>query len=512
MYKHRYLTVLTLLTLICTSCSRNVKSEEKRGNSDSKKADVVKSENKIPDDLEQFIGRFIEDLSEAMNAEPNLTEMIQGENGYLEQVFFEFRGDTLLYGHLRVDDLLSSMLQDPTLYITNISVALPYSNTAGIQAGDDAETVKKKLSENDIYFEESGDSFYYHYDGYKYSIAMFGEGNTAAQIQIYESAEQHPRGRFEAYCAAFPCGYHLGNGDYIVATDKGLLQIIRNRRAYSLDTWKADGTLMKVDNDLIFSLGNGSTRFLVSQEDGSLTLADDITAHPSTGPQENTLTDNPALKKYKETVKKYQEYALDKWGYDTKRFYDVADFNNDGIPELYSITDLSSPTPGTMRQSKLEIFSLVDDKVTLWEYHTAAEPILQGGTDFVNYYLGFVPGEGHFLIYDNVSTRLGNSHYLRVGRITGYGIYEEVDSVEFAYPNMDPVNGELITDYPRAAELLSKYGVNYDSILIGLDSDYRLLFGYGYNDGGNSYEYLQQIVSGAKDGEIMFRLTGEWVD
>jgi len=463
----------------------------------------------IPENLEQYLDKPLDELSMAVGTEPTADYWNVNEQGFPENGNYSFTGDFLLYGGLSVDYLLADTVDDSTLYVTGITVELPYANKPGIKDGDNAETVKKKIKDAGLDFEEN-DEYIAFIDGdYRYSITM--RNDSADQISMTLAQEKVYDKKFKEYCDAFPGGYYLGNGDYIVAIPKGLLQIFKNQPAYILRDEKPNGKLEMTDGGLIFSLSESIYKFKINEENGELIAISDNVL-PIEGPN-NTVKpaqQNPILTKFKDEVRIYQEYALEKWGYSSKVFYDVADFNNDGTLELYSILDMSSPTPGTLRQSRLEILTIKDGEVRFLDSSTATEPMLQGGTDFYNYYKGSIPGEGDYFIIDHVNTRLGTGHSIHVGRITGTYQFEEIDSVEFSYPNMDLANGELITDFPRAAELLAKYGVCYDNLLIGLGPDYRLLFGYGYNQGGSSYDYLQQYISGEKDSEIIFKMTGEW--
>lgn len=503
MRKLRLLAVLMIVILLASGCGGKVRSEGTRNN------DNAKNYN-LPENLEMYLGKTIEEFSEALGVEPEIDYQPDGENGYPELAFFSYKGDSLLYGSLDIDHFLSRFLDDSTLYISRIAVELPYKNIAGIQKGDDAKTVREKLSKAGLEYEDQGESIVYYYDNYLYSIEMFGEDNSADQIHIRKDYQKVDDKKFEAYCKALPGGIFLDNGDYMATTEKGLVQIYKNQTGYRFYDNQINGKLDKTDDGLFYRSDDGALNFSIDPTNGELALIQDNEPIPSVSPSKEPTEQNPLLTKYKDEVRLYQQYALEKWGYDTKRFYDVADFNNDGTLELYSIYNMSSPTPGTLQQSKLEIFTIRDGEVKFLDSYSAAEPMLQGGTEFTNYYRGSVPGEGDYFIIDQVNTRMGSGHSIRVGRITGTYQFEELDSVEFAYPNEDLVNGEMITDYPRAAELLAKYGVCYDHLLIGLDANYRLAFGYAYNEGDNSYDYFQQILSGDKDSEILYKLTGEW--
>ena len=506
MNRCKYAVLTMLLVFLFSSCSSN-----------NGRTQNVMSSNKISKGLEQYIGKKLEELSKLVGEEPEITYSEEGENGYPESARFKFSDNIGIEGRLRVDNILATFINDTTMYIEELDIELPYENTAGIVRNDDTETVKKKLFNAGINFKADDEShIYFDHSGYRYGIGMYMKDYKAKKLIIDQPDTdlKFSEGQFNAYCKALPGGFYLKNGDYIAATAKGLAQVYKNTRGISLDSNMGQGKLYKTEEGIVFETTDGKSKYLINQNGiaaATLLSPEQQTGNvqPNQGHTNAPQQQNPLLVKFKEDVKLYQQYALDKWGYDTKRFYDVADFNNDGTLELYSIFNMSSPTAGTMKQSKLEIYTIKEGQVKLGDFYTVAEPMLKGGTDFTNYYKGSVPGEGDFIVIDEVNTRMGSGHSVRVGRFDN-GRFNEVDSVDFAYPNMDLANGESILDYPRASELLSKYSVSYDNLMIGLDVDYSLLFGYAYNDGGNSYEYLRQLLSGDKDGEIIYRLTGEW--
>jgi hypothetical protein len=506
MNKCRYAVFMLLVVFLISGCGSNDGKTNKNSKSD-----------KITKGLEQYVGKSLAELTELVGGEPEVTYSEKGEAGYPENGTFKFSDDIGIEGRLRVDSFMATLINDTSMYIEEISVELPYENAAGIKANDDTETVKKKLSDTSISISNDDEAhIYYEHNGYRYAVGMHNAGYKARILIIDQpnTESKFSEAQFDTYCKAVPGGFYLENGDYIAATANGLAQIYKNTRGISLNTNMGQGKIYESENGIIFETSDGKSKYLINQY--GIAAATLITSEqpvgnvqPSNG-QTNKPQQNIQLVKFKEDVKIYQQYALEKWGYDTKRFYDVADFNNDGNLELYSIYNMSSPSAGTMQQSKLELYAIKEGQVKLLDFYTVSEPIVEGGAEFTNYYKGFVPGEGDYFIIDNVNTRMGSGHSIRVGRIDLNGKFNEVDAVDFAYPNMDLANGEGIFDYPRAGELLSKYGVNYDSLLIGLGDDYSLLFGFAYNDGVNSYDYFRQLLSGDKDSEILYKLTGEW--
>lgn len=396
MSKSRHLILLLLTVIAISGC----------GTGRSKAADSGRRSVKITEGLERYIGGTLDELSALLEEEPVLEEKEYSEEndgGYPTKVSFAFEKSGIS-GTLQVGYILASMTGDATLHIEEITAWLPYENEPGIEKNDDMETVKKKIREAGFGV-DSDDEFIISYtEGQlKYTIFMSMIGNKAGQISISQIRDgEYREGQFEAYCAAVPNGYYLENGDYMFVNERGLIQLYKDYAAVSVSPAYASGKLEETEDGLRFTAPDGKIYFISSNGvpvPAELASSEDT---PQTGeaPRNNRSDGegNPLLARYKEMVKTYQQYALERWGYDANVFYDVADFNNDGILEMYTIVNKSSPTPGTTRWSEMTVYTLQDREVKYLSSYTAYEPMLQGGTDFYNYYLGSIPGEGDFLI------------------------------------------------------------------------------------------------------------------
>jgi len=497
--------------------SRSIRNSDPQQTPDSYLVDNIRSEKafELPGNLEQYLGKTIDVLSTAVGAEPDVTMYGEGQFGYPEFAFFEYEWERSFYGSLTVDPILSKGIHDSTLYISSISIGLPYENIAGLEKNDDAETVKSKIVHCGLSYEVVDDHIDFEYGRYKYSVYMYGENNTADQIMM-EILPAHRRDEetFNRYVEKLTGGYILDNGDYLVITEDGLIQIFRNSNGLCYIS-SSKGTLEETEEGILYTSDTGRTKYLIHgdgsimqlpvppSESDSQTLEQGQTSQPEV----QAPAEKSALDKYKDAVRVYMPYALDKFDYVSKRFYSVADLTHDGIPELYTIHNKSSPN--TYGNAELKIFTLKDGEVKFLESFIVSEPRVSGGTEFTNYYMTVIPGEGAYLIEDRVNTRLGTGHYVIVFYLNGDGSLNIVDSVEFAYPNTDLECGYGITDFPRAQELLEKYSVCYDNLLFGLDHNHRLYFGNTYASSGDSYQYLQYLISGEKDDEIKYVLTGE---
>lgn len=467
----------------------------------------------IPDNLEQYLGKSLDVLSKAVGGEPKINNSNKNEDGNInsQSLYYEC-GNVFLNVDLEADAALLIIKKDTTLSISNISIDLLYDKIAGIEKNDDMDTVRKKLAKAGVEYNDTGHSINFDSGIYSYSIYGLFDVNRAEYIGMSLSQnEKYRETQFNRYCELFSGGFYLRNGDYIVITEAGLTQFSRNWNSI-LKTWdpnNLNGTLEKINEELIYTSEDGNSRSLINQN-GYLMLIQDAVPLITSNVPTSAPAEDPLLVKYKQAVRIYQDYAYDKFGNNSKLVYYVADFTHDGIPELYTIHNMSSP--GRYSSAELHIYTIKNNEVVFLASFVVSEPTFEGGTEFTNYYISSIPGVGSYIVADDVFTRMGSGHDIHVYYFDQDRNVIDVDSVDFSYANTDLDNGSVISDYPRAQELLLKYNVNYNNIVIGLDPEYRLYFGLTFSEGGDSDAYLQYLLSGEKDSEILFMLTGQWPD